>query len=179
MSKQIKKLIISEIEDRLGDNRDFLVIDTSQLDAISTNRFRLSLQEQSIGALTVKNSLAKRALSNIGVTALDPCLEGPSTLVWGTEDVVTLSKEIARWTVELKKLEIKGGAVEGESLDADAVRVLSRSPGREELLSIIVGLALSPGSQLAGAVLGVGGRLAGQLETIAEGDDQDSSSESD
>ena len=171
MSKRIKQLVISEIESRLGENRDFLVIDTSRLDAISANRFRLGLQEQSIGALTVKNSLAKRALSNMGVTALDPCLQGPSTLVWGAEDVVTLSKEIARWAGELKELDIKGGAVEGESLDAQAVDVLSKSPGREELLSIIAGLALSPGGHIAGAVLGAGGRLAGQVEAIAEGDD--------
>ena len=81
MSKQIKQLVITEMERRLGDNRDFLVIDSSRLDAISANKFRLGLQEQSIGALTVKNSLAKRALSNMGVTALDACLNGPSTLV--------------------------------------------------------------------------------------------------
>ena len=174
MSKQIKQLVIAEIERRLGDNRDFLVIDTSRLDAISANKFRLGLQEQSIGALTVKNSLAKRALGNMGVTARDPCLNGPSTLVWGSEDVVSLSKEIARWATELKELEIKGGAVEGESLDADAVTVLSKSPGREELISIIAGMALSPGAQIAASVLGAGGRLAGQVAAIADGE-QDAS----
>ena len=84
------------------------------------------------------------------------------------------SKEIARWATELKEIEIKGGAVEGEALNADAVRVLSKSPGREELISIIAGMALSPGAQISASVLGAGGRVAGQLVAIADGDEDGS-----
>ena len=148
-----------------------LVIDVSRLDAINANRFRLALREQQIGALTVKNALARQALHRLGVEALDPVLEGPSTLVWGGEDVVALSKEIARWAKELKVIEIKGGAVEGESLDADDVQALSKSPGREELLSIISGQILGPGSKLVAQLLGPGGQLAGQIKSKAEDDE--------
>ena len=118
--------------------------------------------------MTVKNALARKALHSIGVTALDDVLQGPSTLVWGGEDIVALSKEIAKWAKELPKLEIKGGAVEGSALDASGVDALSKSPGREELIGIIVGAALGPGAQLAGALLGPGGYLAGQVKAVEE-----------
>ena len=168
MSKIIKQMVISDIESRVGDTRDMLVIDSSRIDAITSNRFRLALQDRGIVALTVKNSLARKALGNLGVSSLDPVLEGPSTLVWGDEDIVALSKEIAKWAKEIGELEIKGGTADGKTLDSDAVEKLSKSPGRLELLSIIAGQILSPGASLAAALNGPGGKLAGQLTTMSK-----------
>jgi len=163
---------MAEIRDRIDGPRDLLVIDSSRLDAVATNQFRLALREKQISALTVRNTLARRALTEVGLQdALDPLLQGPSTLVWGGEDIVALSKEIAKWAKELEPLEIRGGVVEGSSLTASDVDALSKSPSREELIGQIVGLALSPGANLAGAILGPGGELAGQIETIADQDE--------
>ena len=159
---------MSDIQDRLRDCRDMLVIDYSRMDGVTSNRFRLALRDRKISTLTVKNSLAQRALNDAGVTALDPILRGPSTLVWGAEDIVALSKEIAKWTKEIAELEIKGGTTEGATLQSEDVDQLSKSPGREELIGQVVGLALSPGTRLAGALLGPGGKIAAQVKTIAE-----------
>jgi len=168
MSRRIKDMLISEIISRVGDAKDLLVVDCSHLDAISANRWRVGIAESNISALTVKNSIARNALSRIGVEGLSDILAGPSTLIWGGEDVVALSREIAKWAKELKGLEIKGGTVEGRALDRAAVETLSKSPGRLELIGQISGLMLSPGRQLAGAMCGPGGLLAGALKTIAD-----------
>lgn len=169
MSKYVKNMIVDVVSDRLGDVRDMLVVDCSRLDANVSNEWRLSLREKSITALTVQNSLARRALNGLGVSSLDAILEGPSTLVWGGEDIVALSKEISKWAKEVQALEIKGGTVEGESLTAADVLALSKSPSREELISQISGILLSPGAQLAAALLGPGSKLASQIEKISEG----------
>lgn len=168
MSKRVKEMVISEIRQRIGETAELLVVDSSRMDAITTNKWRLALRQSDIALLTVKNSLAKKALDEAGVTGLDPYLEGSSTLVWGGEDIVALSREIAKWAKEIKELEIKGGTVEGTSLNAADVDALSKSPSREELIGQIAGLILSPGARLCGALLGAGGKLAGQIETIAE-----------
>ncbi len=171
MSKRIKEMLVTDLQQRIGDAEEMLVVDSSRLDAISDNRFRLALREKDIRILTVKNSMALRALHAQDVTALDPVLEGPSSLVFGGEDIVSLSKEIAGWVKELgvELLAIKGGMVEGTTLSSDDVEELSKSPSREELIGQIVGLLLSPGSNVVGAVLGSGGRLAGAVEAIADG----------
>lgn len=170
MSKQIKQMIIDDIRQRLGDNRDVLVVNSSKLDAVTDNRFRMTLRSQGIELLQVKNTLARRALADVGVASMDEVLAGPSTLVWGGEDIVALSKEIAKWARELDQLEIKGGAVEGQAMDAKGVVDLSKSPGRLELIGQIAGLALSPGARVAGALLGGGGTLCGQVESLADKD---------
>jgi large subunit ribosomal protein L10 len=171
MSRRIKDMLIAGITDRIGDARDMLVVDCSAMDAVSANQWRLGIAEAQISALTVKNSIARNALAQIGVEGLDEILAGPSTLLWGGEDVVGLSKEIAKWSGQVEGLRIKGGTVEGQTLDAAAVETLSKSPGRLELIGQIVGSMLSPASQLAGALKSSGGKLAGALQSIAEGDE--------
>ncbi|QDV53551.1 50S ribosomal protein L10 [Gimesia fumaroli] len=171
MSKFVKELIISEIESQIGEVRDFVVVDSAKLDAITDNGFRIKLQEKGISTLTVKNSLARRAFANAGVEGLEEVLKGPSTLVWGGEDIVALSKEMSKWASDIENLAIKGGSTEGTALTSDDVTKLSKSPGRMELIGEIVSRILGPGAQLAGAIKGPGGTLAGQIKTISEGDE--------
>lgn len=168
MGRQVKDMVISDIQSRIGDAKDFLVVDCSKMDAITANRWRLALRKERISALTVKNSVAVNALGRKGVSGLDKVLSGPSTLVWGSDDIVALSKSIAKWAKEIPKLQIKGGTVEGETLNAAAVDVLSKSAGRKETIGEIAGLLLAPGRQLAGCLQGPAGTLAGQFKTLSE-----------
>lgn len=168
MSKQVKGWIIQDLQRRLQGTTEFLVVDTSRIDAVTTNQWRRALRAKGIHVLVVKNSLARRALESNGITALNPVLEGPSALVYGGEDIVALSKEITRWAKELPDLQIKGGTVENKTLGPQDVEALSKSPGRQELIGHIVTLALSPASRLIGALLGPGATIAGQLKSKAE-----------
>ena len=165
-------MLVTDLQQRIGDTTEILVVDSSRLDAISDNRFRLALREKDISVLTVKNSMALRALHSREITELDPILEGPSSLVYGGEDIVSLSKEIAGWVDELGSdlIAIKGGVLEGTTLSKGDVEELSRSPSREELIGQIARLLLAPGANLAAALLGPGGKLAGQVEAIADGE---------
>lgn len=173
MSKYVKEMLINELSSRIGERTDILVVDSSKLDAISDNKLRAELRAKDITVLTVRNSLARKALNANGVTALDDLLTGPSTLVWGDEDIVSLSKEITKWAKDLDDFEVKGGSLEGSSLSSDDVEALSKSPSREELIGQVVGLILSPIRQLVSAVQGPGAYLAGQIEKIAEEKDED------
>lgn len=168
MSKLVKNMLIEHVQQRVGETRDFLVVDASKLDANSANRMRLALQQKNISALTVRNSLARQALGQLGVDTLDPVLEGPSTLVWGGEDVVALSKEIAKWAKELEPLEIKGGTLDGQTLTAEGVDEVSKWPSREELLSIIAGQLLSVPGQIASQLTAPATEVAGQIKTLIE-----------
>lgn len=168
MSKRIKEMLIDDLRQRLGGCRDILVVDNSRLDGVTGTNLRLKLQKQNIRMLGVKNSLARKVLGEMGLGGLDPFLAGPSTLVFGGPDIVALSKEIAKWAKDLEPLQIKGGVVDGTPVDSKGVDELSKSPSREELLGRIVMLALSPGAQLAAALLGAGGVVAGQVKAVAE-----------
>lgn len=172
MSKAVKKMMIDEIRGRLGDRRDLVMLDASRLDGVEANKLRLGLQEKGITLLTVKNTLARLALRESGFESLDGVMEGPTTLVWGGEDIVGLSREMADWAKKIDSLEIKGGAVDGQVVDAASVTAISKGPSRLELIGQIAGLLLSPGAQLAGALLGPGGTISGQLKAMSEKEEE-------
>ena len=169
MSKRVKSMVIDQIREELGENKELLVVDASGLDGVTANQMRLALQEKGVTLLGVKNALANRALVDLGVEGMDEVLSGPSTLVWGGEDIVQLSKEMTKWAKEVDEFQIKGGTVDGQVLDAKGVDDLSKSPSRLELIGQIAGLVLSPGAKLAGALLGPGGTISGQLKKMSEG----------
>jgi large subunit ribosomal protein L10 len=168
MSKVVKQLMIADLQASLGDCREVLVVDVSKIDAVSTNKWRLGLQKKQIRVIGVKNALAAKALSDIGLPGIRDVLKGPSAIVFGGEDIVALAKEMAEAVKQIQKLEIKGGAIGETSLSAAQVDSLSKSPGRKELLSQIAGLIRSPGARLAGAIQGPGGKLAGCVKSIGD-----------
>ena len=168
MSRRVKEMLIEDVGVRLKGVKDIVVVDASKLDGVTANKLRLSMRKKKISALTVRNKLGRVALKGIGVTSLDSLLEGPSTLVWGSEDIVALSKEIAQWAKDIEPLQIKGGTTEGTALSKETVDELAKSPGRKELIGQIVAAMMSPGAQLAGALLGPGRKLASQIEKISE-----------
>ena len=115
----------------------------------------------------MKNTLARRALEEVGVTEMEDVLSGPSTLIWGGEDIVSLSKEITKWAKELGKLEIKGRPSKARWSTPRGSMPSARARATE-LIGQIVGLALSPGASVAGALLGPGGTISGQVKSIAD-----------
>ena len=168
MSRVVKDMVIADLYRRIGDARDFVVVNAAAVDAFATNNMRNKLRARGMSMLTVKNALAKKALSEVGLGGLKDSLEGPSALVWGGQDIVDLSKEITKWVKTLPKLVVKGGLVDGASVTAEQVVGISKGPTREELISRLVGQILGPGAGLAAALLGPGGTVAGQVKSIAD-----------
>jgi large subunit ribosomal protein L10 len=168
MSKVVKSMMMDDLRQTIGECREVLVVDVSKLTGVASNKWRVALSQKRIKAVGVKNAVARKALGDIGLTGLGKVLTGPSTLVFGGEDIVALSREIAEWAGKIKELEIRGGAIGETSLSAADVESLSKSPGRVELLGQIAGLLLSPGAQLAAAIRGPGGKLAGCVKALAD-----------
>ncbi len=168
MSKVVKKMMMDDLCQAVGECREVIVVDVSKLDGVTSNKWRVALQKKQIHAVGVKNALARKALGDIGLKGLGPALKGPSTLIFGGEDIVALSREISEWAQKLKEMVICGGAIGETSLSAADVETLSKSPGRKELLGQLAGLILSPGAQLAAAIRGPGGKVAGCIQSIAD-----------
>jgi large subunit ribosomal protein L10 len=168
MSKVVKRMMINSIQGALGECREVLILDFSRMDGVAANQLRNTLRKKQITLLGVKNAVARRALTEIGLTGAADVLTGACTLAFGGDDIVALSKEMSEWCEKIKTIEIRGGAIGSTPLKAADVETLSKSPGRRELLSQIAGLIKSPGARLAAAIKGPGGKIAGQVKTLAD-----------
>jgi len=61
--------------------------------------------------------------------------------------------------------------MDGEKLDAEGLKAVSKWPSRAEQISLLVGQILSPGAELSAAMLGPGKMLNSQIKKISEGDE--------
>ena len=166
MSKYVKNLISEDLAKQLAGETDCLLVDVIGLDANNTMTLRRELRSKNIQISVVKNSLARRATEG---TPLEPAFEsvaGPVAVVWGSEDIVSLAKEVVRLTKEeaYEGFSAKGGVMDQAPLTEKQVHEVSKWPGRAEQLSILLGQILSPGANLAGQFVGPGGGLASQIE---------------
>ena len=89
----------------------------------------------------LKNSLARKIFSEMGMEGLGRYLEGPSVAVWGGPGVAELAKEISAQVKKLKKPEIKGGAVDGVVISPSQVEDITKLPSREQLIGRVASLA--------------------------------------
>lgn len=174
MSKYVKDLVTRDIKRRLDGVEDAVLVSYVGLDANSTNDLRGELAEKDINLYVVKNSLARRATEG---TSLAPAFEGVGgqvALCWGGEDFVSLVKELVRLDKDDEKYEAftaDSGVMDGEKLDADGLKAVSKWPSRQEQLSILVGQILGPGATLSAAMLGPGKMLNSQIKQIADKDE--------
>jgi large subunit ribosomal protein L10 len=174
MSKYVKELVTRDIQRRLDGVQDAVVVTYVGMDANTTHELRNQLSEKNISMMVVKNSLARRATEG---TSIAPAFEGCSGQVavcWGSTDFVSLVKEIVsldKNKTQFDKFVADGGVMDGEKLDAEGLKAVSKWPSREEQISLLVGQILSPGSQLSGALLGPGKMLNSQLKRKGEGDE--------
>jgi ribosomal protein L10 len=166
MSKQVKELLTRDLTRRLDGVPDCVVANVVGMDAISTTALRKRLREKNISVMVIKNSLARRATEGTSLAPAFEGLSGTAAVVWGGEDFISLVKEI----VELDKdpayeeFVARGGVMDGEALDADKVRQMSKWPNRLEQLSILSGQLTAPWTRLQSQLLGPGGQLASQIE---------------
>jgi large subunit ribosomal protein L10 len=170
MSKYLKNLITDDLKKRLDGVSDLLVVDIAGLEANKNVELRKQFRQKGIKMLMVKSSLARRATEG---TALAPAFEGAegsATVVWGSEDVVSLAKEITKYAEDkaFAPFAPKGGVMSGSRLSADDVKKVSKWPSRGEQLSLLVGQILSPGATLAAQLLSPGAKLASQVKKKSE-----------
>jgi large subunit ribosomal protein L10 len=176
MSKYVKDLITKDVAGRLEGVDDALLVSVIGMDANKTVVLRRHLREKDIHLLVVKNSLARRATEGTPLAAAFDGVEGTLAMVWGSEDFVSLTKEIVKLDAgsEYPRFEARGGVMEGEHLTAEKVKEISKWPNRQEQLSLLMGQILAPGANLSSQLLGPGRALASQIKQKSEGDEDQS-----
>jgi large subunit ribosomal protein L10 len=169
MSKYVKELMMDQLRSDLNGSSSVLILDLKGIDAITEHQFRRDLRKKSIKVRTLKNTLARRVFTEMGVGGLSKYLEGPSVAVWGGAGVAELAKEVSTSVKKLKKPEIKGGAVDGVVIGPAQVEDITNLPSREALIARVASLAMAPAARVVSLANAPAGGLMSQLKTLSEG----------
>ncbi|MCA1685693.1 MAG: 50S ribosomal protein L10 [Planctomycetia bacterium] len=178
MSKYVKEMMMDQLRSDLDGSTSLLILDLKGLDAIAEHKFRGDLRKKSIKVRALKNTLARRVFTDMGIGGLSKYLEGPSVAVWGGDGVAELAKEVSTRVKTLKKPEIKGGAVDGIVIGPDQVEDITKLPSREALIGRVVAMAIAPAQRVVALANAPAGGLMALLKTLSEGAPADGEGES-
>jgi large subunit ribosomal protein L10 len=166
MARAEKQAAVAEIVESFNGSAGAVLTEYRGLTVKQLQELRRSLGANANYAV-VKNTLAKLAAKDAGITGFDDLLTGPTAIAFINGDVVEAAKGLRDFAKANPTLVIKGGVLDGKPLDAAEVAKLADLESREVLLGKLAGAMLASLSQavyLLNAPLAQAARLAGALQ---------------
>lgn len=162
LTKGKKQEKLAELKELFSDSAAAVAIDYSSLKANEFTKLRKKLKAADITASVTKNTLVKKALAEINFTIDQSIFDKPVLFGFG-QDEVEMAKILTEFAKEFEAVEILGGIVRGEAVDAAKIKVLSTLPSREQLQAQVVGTISAP---LSGFVNVLSGNLRGLVNIL-------------
>lgn len=166
MPTQAKAAVIDEITERFQNSSAAVLTEYRGLTVAQLTELRRSLGAGSSYAV-VKNTLTKRAADAVGHSDLAPLLNGPTAIAFLEGDPVEGAKALRDFAKAHPLLVVKGGVVDGRTVDASEVTRLADVEPRDVLLAKLAGAMKGNLTKAAGlfqAPLSQVARLAAALQ---------------
>jgi large subunit ribosomal protein L10 len=106
-----------------------------------------------------KNRLARLALKDTDYAGIEAYLTGPTALAYSA-DPVAAAKAAVEFAKTNDKLEIVGGSMGSQVLDAEGIKALAAMPSLDELRGTIVGLLNAPATKVVRVISEPAAKLA-------------------
>lgn len=153
MSKnlELKKQVVSDIVKKFQDAQSVIIVNYSGLTVEQVTGLRSQFRANGVEYCVLKNTLVRRALSELNIEGLDEVLNGPSAFAFGMNDPVSPAKIVSDFITKTKTeaISIKAGLLGSDVMSMDQIKALAETPSREVLLARLLG---SLQSSIAGFV---------------------------
>lgn len=143
-----KQAVIEEIKEKFEKAQSAVIIDYMGINVAQADAMRKKLREANIDYVVYKNKMAERAIQGTEYEELTSILAGPSAFAFSYDDPIAPARVLNGIIKEYKKMEFKGGIIEGAYYDAEGIKAIAALPGREELIAKFMGSIQSPISKL-------------------------------
>jgi large subunit ribosomal protein L10 len=168
LNREEKQQAVTQLSDKLKDVSLVVATDYRGLTVEEITQLRNELRSVSSEYKVVKNTLLKRATEGTPIEPLHEHLTGPTAILVSPEDPVGPLKVLVKHLKNYSALSIKGGVLEGKALSADETKELSTLPGRQELLSKVLSLCVSPHVGLLNTLNGIAQKFVRVLHAIEQ-----------
>jgi len=160
--------IVADLSEKLNRSPFMLVADYQRMKVDQFSELRNRRAPAGAELRVVKNSFLRRAMSGSGLPDVADQLSGQTAIVMGDKDVAPVAKILKTFAAEFKVATLKIGIVDKSILSTKDVETLAELPPREVLLAQLLGLLLSPMTQLARLLNEPGASLARLLNAKAQ-----------
>ena len=167
-TKAQKQEMVTTLAEQVAKSQTIYVTDFTGLNVAHITDLRRRLRAVGVEYVVVKNTLAKRALteSKRQEGGLEEHFAGPTALVLAGADPVSAAKVLTDFAKEFEKPAIKIGLVEGKPITSAQVKSLAALPSKQQLLAQLGGALQAPMAGFLGVLNGLLYAMVGALEAL-------------
>jgi large subunit ribosomal protein L10 len=143
MERAVKEENISALKADLAKATSLVLADFRGISVKSDTSLRREFRVSGCRYQVVKNTLLGIAVKGTPMEGLDRLLAGPTAIAYSFEDPAAPAKVAAKVAKAEEKFIIKGGYVDGKTLDLKGVEALSNLPGKDELRATFLATLLA------------------------------------
>src|ERR1700716_59467 len=164
MKRTDKEQLVIELKEKIAGAQALYYTDFTGLNVKRMTELRRRLRKAKVEYVVIKNTLALRAVNESGLVG--ERLKGPTGLVMA-KDAVGAAKILTDFAKENdQRPAVKGGMLDGSSIDAAQVKRLAAMPSREQMLANLGAGLQSPLGAFVGALNGLLMTFAGALDAL-------------
>lgn len=168
ITKEQKGKIVEELKEKFARQKIAIFSDFHGVSVAKSIALRRTLRKENAEYKVAKKTLFDRALDGSGKEIGIKGLKGEIGIAFGYGDQVAPAKILSKFSKEVETFKILGGLLDGKILSGAQVLALARLPGREVLLTKVVGVLSAPLRSLALALQGNIRNLAFLLNRIKD-----------
>ncbi len=163
---------IKKIKERLENKRAIVLIDYKGVNIEEVDELRSRMRNAGVDYFVSKNTFIKIALNELGISALDAELVGPTAIAVSENDEIAPARELANFKKEVTKDKefpnFKIGYVNENLMDIEKLEKLAKLPTREQLLSMMLQGFNAPINGFIGALNGVLTKFVRTVDAVAK-----------
>ncbi len=168
ISRDKKDALIKGYVEQIQGSQAIIITQYRGLKVKDLQQLRAKIRQANGSFTVVKNTLAERALAEVGLPVPKDLLVGPIGIGFCGNNIPDVAKTITDFTKDHDLLQIKGGLLGNRVIDEAGVRNLAKLPPLEVLRAQLLGLINAPASQLVGVLSGGVRQIVNVVNAYAE-----------
>ena len=113
-----KKVVVQEIVSKMREAKGVIFFDYIGINVEEATKMRKEFRENNVDCKVYKNTLIKIAAKECGYDEkINDVLSGSTAIAFGMKDPVAPAKIAKKYVDEFKKMDLKAGIVDGDSLN--------------------------------------------------------------
>lgn len=146
--KKIGLLVKETSENRIKNSfklsKGLIIVKYSGVASPDMSGLRKALKASGSDLFVVKNSVARRAMKELGLNDLIKSIETPCGLIFFKDEPVDISRILCAFCKEHAKLILEGGILQEKLLTLKDIETMSKLPSKDVLRAQVVGALNSP-----------------------------------
>lgn len=166
ISRARKEELVAQIVTLLEESNGFAVVQSTGMTVPQVEALRNEIRQAGGQYVVVKNTLLRIALEQAGWTIPYELLSGRSAVAFGRDNFPGVAKAVLSYIDDKdldEKMQVKGGMMIGDILDAKQVEAVSKLPSLDELRSQLAGLIVQPATGLVTVLEAATGQVVNVL----------------